>query len=210
MYGDYTEIDVDSPGNRAKVVQLPSYRTNPSYRIDKTAWPDRPTGTRRDTLRWVPPPQAAPIVEKDEILEDEEEDQTHAPSRAGKGVHELESDSTPDAKGGMISSLLRITGRSTTMRQRTSHGIGDGVILNAAVIPGCGSGETRERSESIASSISGVDELDDDDPRITGLVKKRRGSVLDNFPFIQTNVLERFGLGKKRRVSSIKRHVTGE
>ena len=107
-------------------------------------------------------------------------------------------------KGGVFSQLLRLTGRSTTLRRRVSsqrsNVPGDLPTMRSLGI---------RRTESAVSTAFGADELDPDDPRVTGQKKKARRSSFSDLPFtrsVSTDGISR----KKRRRASIQYHVAGE
>jgi hypothetical protein len=123
-------------------------------------------------------------------------------------TREVENDddaSSYHVKGGVLSQLLKLTGKGSTLRRRissrgaSSAGPGDLPTMQSLGL---------KRASSTASTVWGADELDPDDPRVTGQKKKnhRRGSFGD-LPFTRTASMDG-GRGKGRR-ASIQYHVAG-
>jgi len=127
-------------------------------------------------------------------------------------TREMENDdsSSYQVRGGVFSQLLRLTGRSNTLRRRqssrgvSSQGVAGGELPTMKTLG-------LKRSTSTASTIFGADELDPDDPRVTGQKKKkgRRNSWTD-LPFTRTGSSDGTGDPKKKRRASIQFHVAGE
>ena len=117
-------------------------------------------------------------------------------------TREVEDDSDYQVKGGVFSQLLRLTGRSSTLRRRVSS-------QRSAVpgqIPTMKSLGLR-RADSGVSTTFGADELDTDDPRVTGQKKKARRSSFGDLPFMRTMSMDGGVAGPKKRRASIQFHV---
>ena len=110
-------------------------------------------------------------------------------------------------KGGVFSQLLRLTGRSNTLRRRVSS-------RGASSMGGAGELPTMKslglkRAQSGASTIFGTEELDRDDPRVTGQKKTaRRRNSWSDLPFSRTSNSGAAG-GERKRRASIQFHVAG-
>ncbi|KAK8858427.1 hypothetical protein IAR55_002654 [Kwoniella newhampshirensis] len=129
--------------------------------------------------------------------------------RTTREVEEDDDESTYHVKGGVFSQLLRLTGRTNTMRRRMSSKSGAGASsAGPGTLPTMKSLGLR-RLDSTASTIYGGDELDMDDPRITGQKKKRgRRNSLSDLPFMRTETGDSMGpYGRRKRRASIQLHV---
>ncbi|WVR06201.1 hypothetical protein IAU60_003231 [Kwoniella sp. DSM 27419] len=127
-------------------------------------------------------------------------------------TRQLEEDdddaSSYHVKGGVFSQLLRLTGRTNTMRRRISSrsGVSAGASAGPGMLPTMKSLGLR-RIDSRASTAFGAEELDPDDPRVTGQKKKKnRRNSLSDLPFMRTDSGD-FGGPKKKRRASIQLHV---
>lgn len=125
-------------------------------------------------------------------------------------TREMENDdddgSSYKVKGGVFSQLLRLTGRSSTLRRRISSR-GASSVNGGQDLPTMKSLGLK-KVNSTASTVFGADELDPDDPRVTGQKKKKRRNSWSDIPFGKG---EDSGLGGKRnRRASIQYHVAGE
>ncbi|WWD18316.1 hypothetical protein CI109_102766 [Kwoniella shandongensis] len=129
--------------------------------------------------------------------------------RTTREVEEDDDDSSYHVKGGVFSQLLRLTGRTNTMRRRMSSKSGAGASsAGPGMLPTMKSLGLR-RLDSTASTAYGADELDMDDPRITGQKKKRgRRNSLSDLPFMRTGTSDSSGpYGRRKRRASIQLHV---
>ncbi|OCF43967.1 hypothetical protein I317_02237 [Kwoniella heveanensis CBS 569] len=128
-------------------------------------------------------------------------------------TRQLEEDDDDDAsayhvKGGVFSQLLRLTGRTNTMRRRISSRSGmGGASSGPGLLPTMKSLGLR-RLDSRASTTCGADELDADDPRVTGQKKKKnRRNSLSDLPFMRTDTGDSGMTYKRKRRASIQLHV---
>lgn len=127
-----------------------------------------------------------------------------------KTTREMEDDEESyHVKGGVFSQLLRLTGRSSTLRRRvssrgvSSQGYGGAELPTMKTLG-------LKRAGSAASTVFGADELDPDDPRITGQKKKsKRRNSFSDLPFTRSVSNDGENPKRKRR-ASIQFHVAGE
>ncbi|ORY21980.1 hypothetical protein BCR39DRAFT_552470 [Naematelia encephala] len=122
---------------------------------------------------------------------------------------EGDEDNSYHAKGGVFSQLLRLTGRGSTLRRRVSSR-GPGAMSAASSaqggdLPTMGSLGIK-RSETTTSTVFGADELDPDDPRVTGQKKKKnRRNSWAELPFTRSSFSA--GGNRRNRRASIQLHV---
>ncbi|WVQ96776.1 hypothetical protein IAU59_003883 [Kwoniella sp. CBS 9459] len=129
-------------------------------------------------------------------------------------TRQLEEDDDDDdsrsyhVKGGVFSQLLRLTGRTNTMRRRISSRSGfGGASSGPGLLPTMKSLGLR-RLDSRTSTTCGAEELDPDDPRVTGQKKKKnRRNSLSDLPFMRTDTSESGMTYKRKRRASIQLHV---
>lgn len=108
-------------------------------------------------------------------------------------------------KGGVFSQPLRLTGRSSTLRRRVSSQR-SAVLGELPTMQSLG----LKRNESTATTAFGADELDPDDPRVTGQKKKARRYSFSELPFMRSLSADGSASGKKKRRASIQYHVASE
>ncbi|OCF62312.1 hypothetical protein L486_01980 [Kwoniella mangroviensis CBS 10435] len=129
-------------------------------------------------------------------------------------TRQLEEDdddaSSYHVKGGVFSQLLKLTGRTNTMRRRISSrsGFGGGESKGPGLLPTMKSLGLR-RLDSTASTTVGADEFDENDPRVTGQKKKhKRRNSLSDLPFMRTSTGDSMlPGGRRKRRASIQLHV---
>ncbi|WWC88855.1 uncharacterized protein L201_003770 [Kwoniella dendrophila CBS 6074] len=121
--------------------------------------------------------------------------------------------STYHVKGGVFSQLLKLTGRTNTMRRRISSRSGfggDGKSSGPGLLPTMKSLGLRRLDSKASTTFGGQDELDEDDPRVTGQKKKKnRRNSLSDLPFMRTDTGDSslYPAGKRKRRASIQLHV---
>ncbi|WVW84468.1 hypothetical protein I302_106502 [Kwoniella bestiolae CBS 10118] len=130
--------------------------------------------------------------------------------RTTRQLEEDDDESTYHVKGGVFSQLLKLTGRTNTMRRRISSrsGFGGGESKGPGLLPTMKSLGLR-RLDSRASTTCGADEFDENDPRVTGQKKKhKRRNSLSDLPFMRTGTGDStLPGGRRKRRASIQLHV---
>lgn len=129
-----------------------------------------------------------------------------------KTTREMEDDEESyRVKGGVFSQLLRLTGRSSTLRRRissrgaSSQGYGPNGELPTMKTLGL------KRDPSIATTVFGADELDREDPRVTGQKKKiKRRNSFSDLPWTRNASQDGGENPRRKRRASIQYHVAGE
>ena len=127
------------------------------------------------------------------------------PSRSSR--HREDDEESYHVKGGVFSQLLRLTGRSSTLRRRVSS--------RGASTQGYGELPTMKtlgltRAASGASTVFGAEELDPMDPRVTGQKKKKRRNSWTDLPFTRATSGDEGENPRQKRRASIQYHVAGE
>ena len=133
-------------------------------------------------------------------------DETRGGDMRRRTTREMEGDTESyHVKGGVFSQLLRLTGRSATLRRRVSSqrsaAPGDLPTMKSLGL---------RRVDSAVSTAFGADELDPDDPRVTGQKKTRRRSSFSELPFMRSLSTDGDVTGKKKRRASIQLHVASK
>ena len=124
-----------------------------------------------------------------------------------RSTREVEDDTDSyHVRGGVFSQLLRLTGRSATLRRRVSSQRSSATAQGD--LPTMQSLGLR-RAGSAVSTVFGADELDPDDPRVTGQKKKARRSSFSELPFMRSMSTDAAMPGRKKRRASIQYHVAG-
>lgn len=134
--------------------------------------------------------------------------------RSTKELEDAEK-GTYAVKGGVFSQLLRLTGRNSMRRRQSSRG-----IAASSRATSCAGDELPtmkslglHKVNSIASTTFGGGELDNDDPRITGVKPQKENNRRASFSdMLFKRDIEDDGVftGKRKRRASIQRHVAGE
>jgi hypothetical protein len=120
--------------------------------------------------------------------------------RTTREVEDDDDTSSYRVKGGVLSQLLRLTGKGSTLRRRVSS---RGGFSSAGDLPTMQSLGLK-KTTSTASTVFGADELDPDDPRVTGQKKKNRRGSFGDLPFTRSA-----SKGGRPRRASIQYHVAG-
>ncbi|WRT67610.1 uncharacterized protein IL334_004582 [Kwoniella shivajii] len=165
--------------------------------------------------KYVNSPGPEPLPRRQRSLSDSSK--LNIPNASGgmrrRTTRQLEEDDDDDTssyhvKGGVFSQLLRLTGRTNTMQRKASSKSAFGASSGPGMLPTMKSLGLR-RLGSSASTVYGQDELDPDDPRVTGQKKKKhRRNSLSDLPFMRTNTDDSlYPGGKKKRRASIQLHV---
>lgn len=126
---------------------------------------------------------------------------------------EADEEDTYRVKGGVFSQLLRLTGQGTssTMRRRFSSKAG-----SEAPAPTTMKNLGLKRVDSVASTAWGMEDLDPDDPRLTGVKKKKkqraRSASFSDLLFRKENGHSdtESVSGRRHRRASIQLHVAGK
>ncbi|ORX40266.1 hypothetical protein BD324DRAFT_270409 [Kockovaella imperatae] len=113
------------------------------------------------------------------------------------------NDEVHHVKGGVFSQLLRLAGRSNTLKNRNMS-IGASSQGTSGELPIMENLGIRSRANSFTSTIFPMDELEPDDPRVTGKKPKPKDPNWDDLAYVQTT-----GVVRKRK-GSIQLHVAGE
>lgn len=139
-------------------------------------------------------------------------DPRHMHRKSTKDFEDAE-EGTYTVKGGIFSQLLRLGRGNNTMRRRQSS---RGIALSSRGTSACGDELPTmqtlglKKIGSTASTTYGGDELDEEDPRVTGQKPARRRSSFSDMLFKGSQMGEDGMAGRRKRRASIQKHVACE